>query len=95
MQGGAVTWQSKRQPTVALSSTEAEYMALCSAAQEAIWLQQFGNEFLSDNNNHPITIYCDNRSAICLSSNDVYRPRTKHIEVKISFLTAEITSCSY
>lgn len=42
LQSGAITWNSKKQPTVALSTTEAEYMAMSSPTQEAIWLGNFG-----------------------------------------------------
>lgn len=86
--GGAISWNSKLQPTVAISTTEAEYMALAAATQEAIWLQQFFTEFWPTTK--PFEIFCDNRSAISLSGNDAYHARTKHIDVKHHFLRQKI-----
>lgn len=78
--GCAISWNSRRKQTVALSTTEAEYMALAAATQEAIWLRQFEEEFWQINS--PITMYCDNRSAICLANNSVYSARSKHIDIR-------------
>lgn len=85
VQGGAVSWSSKRQHTVAVSTTEAEYMALSHASQEAIYLKNFREE-LGLNSNQQITLYCDNKSVINLSQNDIFHPRTKHIDVKHHFI---------
>lgn len=71
MSNGAISWQSKRQKTVALSSTEAEYMALSSATCEAIWLRQLANE-LEPKFNQKIKIHCDNQSAIKLGENEIF-----------------------
>lgn len=84
MSSGIISWKSTRQKTVALSSTEAEYMALSSAIQEAVWLMQLSNEL-----NYavkPITIYCDNQSAIKLSESDGYKQRTKHIDIRYHYI---------
>lgn len=82
MGGGAISWNSKRQATVALSSTEAEYMALSTAAQEAAWLRQFGDELDSSLKEKPIVIACDNQSAINLAETDGFRVRSKHIDIR-------------
>lgn len=82
MSGGAISWNSKRQDTVALSSTEAEYMALSSATQEAIWLKEFGKELDSTLEKQTIVIACDNQSAIKLAETDGFRARSKHIDVR-------------
>lgn len=88
-QGGAVTWNSKKQPTVALSTMEAEYMALCSATQEAIWLKQLDNELFSDAEKGTI-IYSDNQSAIYLASTHSYHARAKHIDIKHHFVREKV-----
>ncbi|KAK9679643.1 Zinc knuckle [Popillia japonica] len=75
----------KRQQTVALSTTEAEYMSLTTAAQEGLWLKRLQKELFPDVEDH-YKIYCDNQSAINLASNNVFNPRTKHIDVRHHFI---------
>lgn len=86
---GAITWYSARQKTIALSSTEAEYMALAAAAQEAIWIRQLCQE-INYELNGPVTIFVDNSSAIKLAKSDGYRKRTKHIDLKYHFIREKI-----
>ena len=77
--GGPVSWQSCKQSCVALSTAEAEYIALASAAQEAIWLSRL----LAEITNKPVksmVINEDNQLAICLSKNPQFHGRSKHIE---------------
>ncbi|GAB0095500.1 uncharacterized protein DMENIID0001_108920 [Sergentomyia squamirostris] len=85
MQGGAISWNTRRQQTVALSSTEAEYMSLVSAIQESIWLKRLELEIFP-NLPKKMTIFCDNRGAMQLALNNNYSPRTKHIEIKDKFV---------
>lgn len=85
---GAITWNSKRQPTVALSTAEAEYMALSSATQEAMWLKQFEDEIFSID--RPINIFCDNQSAISLANNNGYSARCKHIDIRHHFIRQKV-----
>ncbi len=85
LSNGAITWSSKRQQTVALSSTEAEYMAMSSATQEALWLKQLAEE-LDKNLRKPIKLFSDNQSAIKLSESEAYRPRSKHIDIRFHFI---------
>lgn len=80
MCGGAISWSSKRQQTIALSSTEAEYMALSATAKEVLWLKQLSKE-LDKSAPATVGIYCDNQSAISLSGNNAYKPRSKHIDI--------------
>jgi hypothetical protein len=82
--GCAITWNSRRQQTVALSTTEAEYMALSAASQEAIWLKQLEDEFF--NSCKPVNIFCDNQSAIKLVENNGYSARSKHIDIRHHFV---------
>lgn len=85
-QGGAISWNSKRQPTVALSSAEAEYMALSSAVQEVLWLRQFEMNLHSMDSSESTNILCDNNSAIDLSNTNGYNARTKHIDIRHHFI---------
>ncbi|KAL3677349.1 hypothetical protein R1sor_027297 [Riccia sorocarpa] len=75
-----ITWSSKKQPTVACSSTKAEYRALSEGAKEAIWLQALASD-LALHTNQKIKIWCDNVSSIKLAKNPVFHARTKHVEI--------------
>lgn len=83
--GAAVSWESRKQRTVALSSTEAEYMGLTDAAKEAVYLigflKELGFESLCD-----VTIFNDNQGAGELARNPVYHGRSKHIDVRYHFI---------
>lgn len=85
MAGGAVSWSSKKQPIVALSTTEAEYIAAVSCATQGIWMTRVLGEF-GEEYGDCITIKCDNSSAIQLSKNPVHHGRSKHIEVRFYYL---------
>ena len=79
--GSAFSWESKKQATVALSSTEAEYMALSSAAKEAVFLKKLLSE-VKIHCPEKILIYGDNLGAIHLVKNPIYHSRSKHIDIK-------------
>src|SRR5438045_4617060 len=83
--GGAVSWAAKKQPTVALSSTESEYMALTQAAKESIWIQRFLGE-LGCTAKSANLIYGDNQGSIALAKNPEYHARTKHIDIQYHFI---------
>jgi transposase InsO family protein len=100
LSAGAVSWCSKKQPVVTLSTTEAEFIAAASSACQAVWLrrilQQLGHEPRKST-----TIYCDNSSTIKLSKNPVLHGRSKHIDVRFHFLreltkdkVVELIQCS-
>lgn len=83
--GSIISWASKKQPTVALSSTEAEYKAACVASSEAVWLRRI----LSDIGipmKEATTLHCDNQSCIALTKNSVFHARTKHIEIQYHYV---------
>jgi hypothetical protein len=87
----AIAWSSKKQPTVALSSTEAEYRGAAVATCEAVWLKRLLKDLhveVSD----PIVIYSDNLSSIQLAKNPVFHARTKHIEVNYHFVRERVLS---
>lgn len=87
--GGLVSWSCRKQPTVALSTTEAEYMAMSAATQEALWWRGFQNELFGVQ--LPVQISCDNRSAICLAEKEIgYSPRSKHIDLRHHFVREQV-----
>ncbi|XP_031254692.1 cysteine-rich receptor-like protein kinase 18 [Pistacia vera] len=80
-----VQWSSRKQLVVSLSSTEAEYRALCQAATELVWIQHLFQELGININTTPI-LWCNNMSARALSSNPVFDARTKHIEIDVHYV---------
>ena len=88
---GTISWSSRKQPTVAKSSTEAEYVALSSATQEAIWLRRLMKDF-GKQIDSPTTIYEDNQGAIELAKNAKYHSRTKHIDICHHFVRERVVS---
>ena len=91
LSGGAVTWQSKKQPTVALSSMEAEYMALANAVKETKWLRSLLNE-LGLPQTTPTCINVDNQGTIDFEINSGFHARSKHIDIRHHFTRESITS---
>jgi hypothetical protein len=88
MNGGPISWKSKKQNIVALSSTEAEYIALSEATQEALWLRKLRRDLrLPD---IPITIYEDNQPTIHTANDYVRSQRTKHIDTKYHFTREQV-----
>ena len=83
--GGAITWFSRKQSSVALSTVEAEYMALSVATQEAVWLRHLQEE-LGVTETGPTLIYEDNQGAISMAKNPVFHKRTKHVQIRYHFL---------
>ena len=82
LNGGAISWSSKKQSVVALSSTEAEYIGLTHAAKEATWIRHLLSKLYSPRIlDYPVILHCDNKSAIELASNATFHSRTKHIAI--------------
>ncbi|KAH9096322.1 hypothetical protein Ae201684P_009554 [Aphanomyces euteiches] len=84
--GAIVHWFSKQQPTVALSTMEAEYIAACVGTQEALWIQQIMAEIGLERKDEPVSLWCDNQSAIRNMSNDILASRAKHMDIKYRFV---------
>ena len=82
--GGAVSWMSKIQSVVALSTTEAEYIAATHASKEAVWLQRLCSSMGLVQ--QAIRIFCDSQSAIFLAKNPTYHSKAKHIDVQNHFV---------
>jgi len=79
-----MSWSSKKQPVVTLSTTEAKYIATVACACQCIWIKRI-METLCFNENHTL-ILCNNNSTIQLSKNPVFHGRSKHIDVQFHFL---------
>ncbi|CAB0004910.1 unnamed protein product [Nesidiocoris tenuis] len=85
MSGSAISWMARKQRTVALSSTEAEYLGLSEAAKEAVYLKNFLTSVGFPPRDR-IRIYNDNQGALQLVKNPTYHARTKHIDVRQQFI---------
>lgn len=83
--GAAISWESRKQRTTALSSTEAEYMAITDAAKEAVYLIRFLKD-LRLSKFARVTIYNDNQAAGKLAENPIFHSRSKHIDVRHHFI---------
>jgi hypothetical protein len=86
MAGAPVSWCSNRQSVVALSTCEAEYMALSAAAQEAVWIKNFINDLGVGIQLDHIPIHVDNESAIRLTMNPEFHKRSKHIDIRHHYI---------
>ena len=82
---GTISWSSKKQHVVALSSMEAEYIAQTHTAKEAIWVKSLLNE-IQGLTSKPMTVNCDNQGAIALSKDNKFHSRTKHIDLQYHFV---------
>lgn len=85
----SVSWCSKKQDSVSLSTTEAEYKAAALTTQECVWLQRLAED-LHLPISKPTVIYGDSQSAIKLANNPVFHARTKHIEVEHHFVRKKV-----
>ena len=87
--GGPVSWRGKKQDTVALSTAEAEYVALSSATQECVWMRRLNSE-LGNPPEGPTTILEDNQSSIAMARNPQFHGRAKHIDIRHHFIREEV-----
>ncbi|CAI7861023.1 unnamed protein product [Closterium sp. NIES-53] len=86
---GPISWQSSKQNLIALLSAEAEYIALCSATKEGLYLRELLEEAkLAELPN--FTLFCDNQSAIHIANKSGFANRTKHIALRYFFMKDEI-----
>jgi hypothetical protein len=80
-----VSWCSRKQSSVALSTAEVEYIALSMAVREAVWLHKLLT-YLFDHDMDPTIIHCGNQSYVKLSENPMFHDRSKHIEIKYHYI---------
>jgi len=84
-----VSWFSKKQSSIALSTAEAEYVAAASCCTQLLWMMQTLQDF-QITCTPPISILCDNTSAINISKNPIMHSKTKHIPIKYHFLREQV-----
>lgn len=88
MFGAAVSWKSSLQSVVALSTTEAEYIALTIAVKESFWLRGIAADFGVEQG--AVAIGCDNNGALSLARHQVFHERSKYIDVRLHFVREEV-----
>lgn len=84
-----ISHMSKKQPTIALSTAEAEMHAALQASKEAIWLRNILSE-IGYTQTKPTTIFCDNQAAISLSRNPEFHSRSKHVDIHYRFIRLQV-----
>eukprot|EP00253_Pinus_taeda_P006016 PITA_06016 len=84
-----VSWFNKKQSSIALSTTEAEYVAIASCYTQLLWMKQTMQDFQIICT-PPISILCDNTSAIIISKNPIMHSNTKHIPIEYHFLWEQV-----
>ena len=82
---GMISWFSRKETSIALSTTKEEYIAACSACSEGIWLRKM-LAGLFDEEIDVTNILCDNQSCIKMTENPVFHDKSKHIEVRYHFI---------
>ena len=83
---GPISWSSKKQSAIALSSTKAKYRGVVNAATQCLWLQSLLGE-CGFELEYSTTIYCDNHSTIWICKDLVQKQRTRHIEIHMHYIT--------
>ncbi|GKB79270.1 hypothetical protein Tco_0946165 [Tanacetum coccineum] len=83
-----VSWSSKKQKRTAISSTEAEYIALSGCCSQILWIRSQLTNYSFQFNKIPL--YCDNKSAIALCCNNVQHSRAKHIDIRYHFIKKQV-----
>jgi len=83
--GIPISWSFKKQTIIALSSTEAEFIAITHATKEAMWMKNFITEVFQPLK-FPVKIYSDNQSAITISYGNQHHTRTKHFNIQLYFI---------
>jgi len=81
LNGNVIAWGSRKQPTVALSTAEAEYMGMGTAVEELRWIRQFIEE-IGLAYTKPTVLYTDNQAARTIANGEVSSARTKHIDIR-------------
>lgn len=87
--GGAVSWQSRRQTVVALSTTEAEYMAAAECAKHMIWVRNFFFDIMFPILS-PSSLFVDNTSAIASATNESIKSKSKHIDRRYHYIKDQV-----
>ncbi|XP_052172284.1 uncharacterized protein LOC127788212 [Diospyros lotus] len=83
---GAISWSSKKQEIVTLSSSKAEYVAATALACQAVWLIRLLTNLLDQEQAATTEIFCDNRATIAMIKNPTFHSRTKHIDIRYHYI---------
>ena len=89
-----ISWKTKKQSVVALSTCESEYIGMAFAIQEAVFLQNLLCDFLVFHTAHPVKLHVDNMGSIDLAKNPVFHNRSKHIDTKYHYIRSKISDGS-
>jgi len=92
--GPLISWKCRKQPRVALSTCEAEYMSMCAVVQESKFLMQLLKDMTVEAVNGTVVLNVDNQSAIALAKNPVFHQRSKHIDIRYHFVRNEVQNGS-
>jgi len=93
LNGGTISWESKKQICTALSTMESEFVACASAVQEVVWLKRFFEHLnIAKNSKDPMTLYCDSQATIAYTKDPKYHSKTKHIDIKYNFVRYIVAS---
>ena len=90
-----ISWKSKKQPIVALSSCEAEYVSMTHSIQEGVFLQQLLAGLQFKDAAKVVSLYVDNKGAIDLAKNPVHHQRSKHVDIKYHYIRSKILDGSF
>ena len=86
-----MTWRSQKQSCVPLSTAETEYIALCSAAQEVVWMRELSSD-LGNQQSQRTLIHEDNQSAIAMAKTPQFHKRSKHINIKYHYVREQVNN---
>ena len=89
-EGPRISWKTRKQSTVALSTCGAEYMSISAATQEGKCLTALIKDMLNNEINYTFTLYCDNQSATALTKNLIHHQRSEHIDIRFYFIRNEL-----
>jgi len=85
-----ISWSSKKQEVLALSTSEAEYITATSSAYQAVWLRRLLSDF-NQKQARATEIFCDNGSTIAMTKNPTFHSRTKHIDIHYHFIRSLVS----
>ena len=87
LNNGAISWSSKKQSCIALSTMEAEFVVFSAAVQEAVWLKSFLSHLeIKEDASNSVLVNCDSQAAIAFTKDSKYHSKTKHSDIKYNFV---------
>ena len=89
-----ISWKTKKQPIVAMSTCEAEYVAMAFSIQEGVFLQQLTTDLQVFPKAQPVTLFVDNIGSIELAKNPIFHKRTKHMDIRFHYIRSKVSNGS-